>query len=159
MKALLESWNARSDGERRLLGAIGALTLLVLVVALVWLPLERERRRLAAAVPNLAASLGEMQRQAEEVKRVRTLPATTPTAAPLASVVTTGNLTRSLPGAQATLADERRVRIVASDVPYGALLESVAAAQATSGLSVQSARIEALPAPGRVRADLTLTRP
>ena len=160
MSALRDSWRARSDGERRVLGTIGALAVLALLIAFAWLPLERDRQRLAATNPALEASLAEMQRQAEEVKRVRTLPATTPaTDVPLAAVIASGALTRGLNGAQATLSDERRVRLVAADVPYGALLETIAAAQGANALRVESARIEALPPAGRVRAELTLARP
>jgi type II secretory pathway component PulM len=38
------------------------------------------------------------------------------------------------------------------------LLDWLATAQAAHGLRVESARIEALPTPGRVRAELTLAR-
>jgi type II secretory pathway component PulM len=160
MSALAGLWQSRAPAERKLLAAAALACAIVLVATLAWLPLERLRTRLAAEIPALSASIALMRRQAEEVQRVRPLPASTPaTLAPLASLVASGALTHALPGAQAVLADERRLKITASDAAYGSLLESVAQAQGVHGLSVESARIEALAAPGRVRAELVLARP
>jgi len=50
------------------------------------------------------------------------------------------------------------VRVSGADVAYGALLEWLGAAQASHGLRVESAKLDALPAAGRVRAELVLTR-
>ena len=159
MNALAAYWRSRSVPERRVLASLGALGAAILFVALAWLPLERARARLSAETPRLEGAIATLQRQAEEVKRVRALPALTPSsAAPLASLVSSGALTRTFPGAQAALVDDRRVRVSASDAAYGTLLEAIAAAQSVHGLRVESARIEALPAGGRVRAELTLAR-
>jgi type II secretory pathway component PulM len=65
---------------------------------------------------------------------------------------------RELAGAQLSMADEKHVRLRGDDVAFTALLEWLGAAQSTNGLRVESARIEALASPGRVRADLTLAR-
>lgn len=151
-------WAARSPRERAILAAGAIAAAVLLLVALVWLPLERSRARLALEIPRLAASVANLESQAEEVKRVRALPAATPTTlAPLTTVVPA--LMRSLPAAQVSTVDDRRVRITSADVAYGALLEAIAAAQATHGLRVDSAGVDALPAAGRVRAELVLARP
>jgi general secretion pathway protein M len=160
VSGLAQAWSARPDSERRALAALAMLALAVLVIAFAWLPMERSRQRLAAELPGIEASIALMQQQSAEVKRLRSLPASaSPAAMPLAALLASGDLTRALPGAQATLADERRVRLVAADAAYGALLETIASAQRAGGLRVETARIEALPAPGRVRAELTLARP
>ena len=75
---------------------------------------------------------------------------------PTASVASA--LGTRLPGAQVVPIDDKRVRIAASDVAYGALLEAIASAQGAYGMRVDSARIDALPGAGRVRAELVLTR-
>ncbi|QJR15767.1 type II secretion system protein GspM [Usitatibacter palustris] len=146
--------------ERKVLqiGAIAAAILLF--IAFAWIPMERARARLAAELPRLEASVQSMERAAAEVQRLRAMPAPKgPTVAtPLASLVASGVLTRDLPGAQVSLADERRVRVNGGDLAYGALLEAIASAQAAHGLRVESARIEKLPAAGRVRAELVLAR-
>ena len=150
-------WARRSARERTILATGGALVLALLLVALVWLPLERSRARLAAGLPRLAASVATMQRQAAEVARVRSLPASASAAmAPTSTVAAT--LGTRLPGAQVVPVDDKRVRIAGSDIAYGALLEAIASAQGAYGMRVDSARIDALPSAGRVRAELVLTR-
>jgi general secretion pathway protein M len=153
------AWAARPARERQAIAAIAFAVATVLLAAFVWLPLERQRARLAAEVPRLAASVATMERQAAEVARIRSLPATpaAATAAPAAAMATA--LGARLPGAQVTPLDDKRVRLAGSDVPYGAVLETLAAAQSGFGLRVDTARIEALPAAGRVRAELVLARP
>jgi general secretion pathway protein M len=150
------AWTRRNPAERRYI-AMGALAVgAVLVVALVWLPLERARTRLAADLPRLRAEVAALQRDAEEVKRLRALPASNPSSAsPLASLATNGG---GLAGAQLAVLDERRVRITGADVSFAGLLEWLRNAQATHGVRVESARLDALPAPGRVRAELVLSR-
>ena len=54
--------------------------------------------------------------------------------------------------------DARRVRVTGADVSFAALLEWLRNAQATHGMRVESARVDALPAAGRVRAELLLSR-
>jgi type II secretory pathway component PulM len=153
---LANAWSRRSPNERRAL-AIGACVVgAILVVTLVWLPLERARARLANDLPRLRAATAALQRDAEEVKRLRAMPqAVAVTNSPLASLATNGG---GLAGAQFAVLDERRVRVTGADVSFAALLEWLRNAQATHGVRVESARLEALPAPGRVRAELLLAR-
>lgn len=151
-------WAARSPGERRTLAYGAAIVVALLVLALVWLPLQRSRERLVKELPRLAASIATMERQATEVARVRSMPAVASAAeAPLATLAPA--LGRSLPTAQVAAIDAKRVRISGADLPFGALLETLADAQATQGLRVDTARIDALPTVGRVRAELVLARP
>ena len=156
MRRIVQAWQARGEGERRVATIVASLAALALLVALVWLPLERSRARLAAELPRLRASIGALERDADEVKRLRALPAAVPgTSAPLASLATNSG---GLAGAQMTVIDARRVRLVGADVGFGPLLEWLRNAQLTHGMRVESARIDALPAPGRVRAELVLAR-
>ena len=93
---------------------------------------------------------------AQEVKRLRSQPvAPAGTAAPLASLATNAG---GLPGAQVTVMDERRVRVTGADVSFTALLEWLRAGEATHRVRVESARLEALPAPGRVRVEMVVAR-
>ncbi len=152
-------WYSRSPRERSLLTAGLAVLGMMLLVALVWLPLERSRLRLAADLPALRASLAALERDAEEVKRLRALGPTIPAnSSPLAPLIAANAWARQLPGVQLTVPDEKHVRLTGEDIGFGALLDWLATAQAAHGLRVESARIEALRAPGRVRAELTLAR-
>jgi type II secretory pathway component PulM len=156
MSAITHAWHARNRRERRVLGTAGALAALALVVALVWLPLERSRSRLAGELPRLRASIAALERDAEEVRRLRAAPAVAPAAGtPLATLATNGG---GLAGATMQVLDERRVRLAGADVSFAALLEWLRNAQATHGMRVESARLDALPAAGRVRAEIFLAR-
>jgi len=144
-------WRARSARERRLLAWGGALTVALLFVALAWLPLARSHARLEREMPAARASLESLQRQADEARRLRAMPAVAPTPAAQGGAP-------ALAGAQVSTPAPGRLRIVASDVAFSALLDWLTAVEAAQGLHVESARVEALSAPGRVRADLTLER-
>ena len=154
--SLATYWSSRGATERRNVVRAAVAVGIVLVVALVWLPLERTRARLAAEMPMLRASLAALQRDADEVKRLRSLPPlATQSAAPLATLATNGG---GLAGATMTVIDARRVRLSGPDVGFAALLEWLRNARVTHGMRVESARLDALAAPGRVRAELVLAR-
>lgn len=156
MSRLVQAWAARTPRERSAIAWGAALVALALAAAFVWLPLERARTRLAAQLPALRGSIAALQRDAAEVKRLRALPAAAPAlATPLASLASNAG---GLAGAQIAVLDDRRVRVTGGDVSFAALLEWLRNAAATHGMRVETAHLEALPAPGRVRAELVLTR-
>jgi len=156
MNRLTAAWSLRTPPERRAIAVLAGIVVASLVVALVWLPLERSRARLAAELPALRASIAALQRDADEVKRLRAMPAPAARpASPLAALATNGG---GLSGAQMTVLDERRLRLVGDDVSFGALLEWLRNAQSTHGVRVESAKVEARPAAGRVRADIVVAR-
>jgi len=155
MNAASAWWSGRSPRERSVLRAIAALVVGLLAL-LVWIDSERTRARLNADLPRLRASIATLERDAAEVQRLRTLPVAAASAqSPLATLATNGG---GLPGAQIAILDERRVKVTGGDVGFGMLLEWLRNAQATHGMRVESARLDALPTTGRVRAELVLTR-
>jgi type II secretory pathway component PulM len=159
MRTLAESWRARPERERSFLAAGALVVGVMLYVALVWLPLERARVRLEADLPALRASIAALERDAAEVKRLRATPSAIPqNRMPLASLMSANAWARQLPGVQVTVPDERHVKLAGDDIPFTALLDWLVTAQAAHGLRVESARIDARPETGRVRADLTLVR-
>ena len=148
---------ALSPRQRRVAIVLAAVAGLA-VLALVAVEGQRTRTRLDAELPRLRASIAALERDAAEVKRLRAMPPATarPNApSPLATLATNGG---GLPGAQISVLDERRVKVSGSDVGFGSLLEFLQNAQVTHGMRVESARLEALPAAGRVRAELLLAR-
>lgn len=151
-----DAWARRSPAEQRVIMGLGIAIAAIVLVVVVWWPLERERTRWRAELPVLRASLAQMERQAQEVKRLRGAPPAAPGAtSPLASLATNAG---GLPGAQVSVIDERRVRVTGADVSFTALLEWLRAGEATHRVRVESARLDALPAPGRVRVDLVVAR-
>jgi general secretion pathway protein M len=155
MKAVAGAWEARSPAERRVLGVLGFIVVAAFIVAFVWLPLERTRARLGAELPRLRASVASLEQQAETVRRLKAMPPRMVAATPITAL--SGN-PANLPGAQVASLDERRIRITASDVGFSALLDWLTSVQASHGLRVESARLDALPVNGRVRAELVLSR-
>lgn len=149
-------WYARAPRERRAIALGGGAIAIALVVALVWLPLERTRNRLLAELPALRASIASLEDDAREVRRLRALPPVAQARnTPLAELASNAEL----PGAQVSLLDNQHVKVSGADVGVAALLEWLAHAEGAHGVHVEAAHLEALPAPGRVRAELTLARP
>lgn len=159
MKTVAEAWRARPERERSFLAAGALVVGVMLYVALVWLPLERMRGRLEADLPALRASIAALERDAAEVKRLRATPSSIPqNRMPLASLMGANAWARQLPGVQVTVPDDRHVKITGDDIAFTALLDWLATAQAAHGLRVESARIDAKPEAGRVKAALSLVR-
>ncbi len=155
MSALANAWGQRSPRERLVLGWIMALALAALVVAFVWLPLERLRTRLASEVPRLRDSVAALEREADTVRQLKAMPVRAGTATPAAALA---GAPPTLVGAQVAPLDDRRIRVTGSDVGFAALLDWIRSVQASHGLRVDSARLEALPTAGRVRVELVMAR-
>lgn len=158
--SLADLWYARPERERSALTAGLVVVAIMLVIALVWLPLERTRSRLNAELPRLRASVEQLQLDAAEARRLKAMAPTIPAnPMPLAPLLRSNTWARELPGLQLSVPDEKHVKLVAIDVGFTALLDWLVTVQAAHGLRVESARIDALPAQGHVRAELVLARP
>lgn len=159
--SLLARWRARPARERLVISAVGLVALALLFVAFAWLPLERQRSRLAGELPALRASVAEMRAQADEVRRLKSMPplARAGNPAPLASLLSAGTLAQGLPGARLTPVDGKRIRLAVDDASWARLVEWISTAQTLHGLSAESASVEALATAGRVRAELVLVAP
>ena len=156
MSALAAFLRDRRAGERMAIFIVGGIAVAALVIAFAWLPLERSRQRLREQLPALRASVQTLERQAEEAKRLKSFPPHSATAGePLTATIAA----KPLPGAQVAVVDAKTLAITASDVGFAALLDWLSAMQGTQALRVESARIDALATPGRVRADLRLSKP
>lgn len=149
-------YRSRPDRERLAMRVV-AFAAVALLALWGWVENERARARLQQQLPQLRASIASLERAAEEVKRLRAMPpaAAADAGAPLASLASNAG---GVPGAQITVLDERRVRLTGADVALASLLDWLAGARATHGVRVESARLERLPAPGRVRAELVVSR-
>lgn len=151
-----EIWRQRSAGERRTLGVGAGAIALLLFIAFAWIPLERQRARLEGELPRLRAAVATLERDADEVRRLRAMPAAShEDAAPLSALAASAGVPA---GTRLTVLDARRVKLSGDDTAFTALIEWLARAAPAQGLRVESARLEALASPGRVRADVTLAR-
>ena len=153
-------WVSRSPRERTALAGLAAATAALVAFALVWLPMDRARTRIAVELPALRASVAEMRAQAAEAKDLRAMPARgagAPT--PLASLIASGTLTQGLPGARLSALDGKRLRLAIDDASWTRLVEWLSTANAMHGLAVEEATIDALAAVGRVHAAIVLAAP
>ena len=154
MRPVTDYWRSRPAPERRIWAMLALLAMGAVLVAFVWLPLERSRARLAVEIPKVRASIESMQRDAAEAKRLRALPPAAATQAPLSSLAA-----NAATGMQVSTLDAKRVRAAAADIAFNTLVEWIVAAQASHGVHVETAHLDRLAAPGRVKADVVLARP
>ncbi len=165
MKATLAShlapltarWSALNDRQRGIAMWSGVALLALLFIALVWLPLDRAQRSLNDRLPMLRAQHAALQRDAEEVRRLKTLPAPSTTAA--GRQPDANSLRTVFAGAEVTAIGSGRYRIVMADGRFARWLDSVRALNGQLVVAELSARrdgdklrIEAVllpPGPGR----------
>jgi general secretion pathway protein M len=119
-------WTALAPRQQRLVLWGGLLLAVVLFVALVWLPLERAQRSLTARLPELRAQYVALQRDAEEVKRLKGLP---PAAAPNTPgrVPDINQLRTVFAGAEVVALGSGRYRVMLPDGRFGRWLDGVRA--------------------------------
>ena len=120
-------WAALDGRQQRLVQVGGALLAVVLLVVFVWLPLERTHRQLAARLPALQAQHAAMQRDADEVKRLRSLPATLAPSGGTTRAPDANALRTLFPGADVTALGSGRYRVQLADGRFGAWLDGVRA--------------------------------
>ena len=165
MKQLLEQfkafWAGRQPRERTLLVSLAAFLIIALVAQLLWTS-HQARVRLRKQVPMLIQQVGELQRKASDLQRLKTDPAT-PTPADgnalLATAIAAAN-TAGMPEAapQLKLESARRLRLKGT-LPFDRWVEWTAALQRDGQIRLITCRIDADVAPGAVTIDALLALP
>ena len=159
MKAALRRlWQARAPRERMVIAVLAA----VLGVALyLWLlhSADRARGQLRASVATLRTQAALLEQQAAEYQRLQAMPAPAASATDLRALVQARADAARLSGALTRIdaPDADQVRLTFGAVSFADWLEWVAALQAQQ-LRLESARVEALSAPGVVSVTATLSR-
>lgn len=159
MKAqFVQFWRARAPRERVVLAAGAALLALALGYAYAWLPMQRELVQLRETLPHLRAQAEQIQRDAEEVARLRARPAASQRGGSVTAVVEQRAAASGLREHIATLAaqDDGRVRVVLPRIGFDAWLAWIGELQAAHGVRVESARIESSGEAGMVRIEAVL---
>jgi type II secretory pathway component PulM len=155
--AVLRSLDART----RTIAIVGlAVLAIALVFAYAWLPAARGRTALAERVPALNAKLATMRLQAEEIKRLNTLPA-------LAANTTRTPTTRAdksaleatfANSARATPADGNSFQVTIPAIVYTAWIDRLD--QVAERFQMHATKMTIKPIadkPGQVTVDFTLT--
>jgi len=158
MKALARLWAARDPRERRVIAAL-AVVLGVACYALGVHSAERARAQLRASVATLRTGAARLDQQADEHQRLRAAPASPASPADMGALVQARIDAAGLSGALTRIdaADAAHVSVTFGAVSFADWLGWVAALQAQQ-LRVETARVEALDAPGMVSATAALSR-
>ncbi len=152
---LLRRWHRMDARQQRLFGGLGALLVLAVLLAYVWLPAVRERDRLTARLPQLSAQLASMKQQAEEVRQLNSTSALAP-APPVATDIAS---LQSVFGevARVSVDSNRAFRVVIPKTSYANWWDRVGDVQARHQLQMISLSLQALPGNTReVSVDMLL---
>ena len=156
--ALRRAWESRAPRERLVIAALaavlGAASYLLLLHSA-----DRARGQLRASVATLRTQAALLEQQAAEYQRLRAMPAPAASPTDLRALVQARADAARLSGALSRIdaPDADHVRLTFGAVSFADWLEWVAALQAQQ-LRLESARVEALSAPGVVSVTATLSR-
>lgn len=159
MRARLEKlWQERAPQERRVIAVVAAVVALLLYV---WLlsSAGSARTRLGASVSVLAAQAHRLDRDADELQRLRAQPQTPAAQGDLRKLVEAqagaAGLSHALQKIDA--ADANQVKVVFGAVAFANWLGFIAALEAQH-VRLDACRLEALSTPGLVSVTATLMR-
>ncbi len=153
--AWAQRWSILSGRQRTVILAGAGILIVALLFAYVWLPIQHSRSDNAARLPELRARLAEMQHQAEELQRIRAVPATAASLRPLDAQA----LRSAFSGSQVsvTALDRQRFRLAAADTGYVIWIDELNRLQTQSAARVEEATLSALAQPGRIKVEATFS--
>jgi type II secretory pathway component PulM len=152
-----EWWRARAPRERLVYG-LGAGALLVASLwAYVWLPVQDDRARLAAAVPKLKREAAETVRESAEVERLRA--AARGRGAVPQTAIEAAMKSAGFGDAYAGVSSlgEGRVQVNLRTVPFDELVRALAALGESHGVAVETAALRAA-GEGKVQVESLVLR-
>lgn len=152
-------WKQASPRERWLIGGGFGLLLLVVLIFYVWQPVDRDRQKLRANLPQLRANAEQMRLNAAEVVRLKTLSssASLPNGGIRSAVeksAETFKLRDSM--SQVSMEGDGRISILMATVSFDAWVRWLGHLQEQYRIRLESCRVEALPQPGMVRIKAVL---
>jgi general secretion pathway protein M len=150
----LAYWGARTDQERRFLGAGAAVLLVALVYLLLVAPALDGRAQLRRSLPALRQQAAELQALAQQATALNAQPA------PQVAPITREALAASLAGrgltAQSLSVSGEHAKLQLNNASFANLVMWLDAQRREGRIGVLDAVFTALPAPGQVDANLTL---
>jgi general secretion pathway protein M len=148
--ALSPIWGERTERERAVIAFALILLALVLAYAYVWLPLTHERDRLLMRVPELRSEAAAMERDARELKKMRTA---APAAVGVRAAIQDASAAIRLPDGALEIVqqDPTRIRVAIGSARSEHAFTWVARLQSTAGIRIEQIRVTSLGEGGRVR--------
>lgn len=160
MKArLLEFWQGLNARERWLVGSGALLLAIMLLYVLVWEPISAGEKRLRARLPQLRADAQAVRLGAQEVQRLR---ASSPPVAPIGDAAATLDALARGQGWQNVSVqpvDSARARLILPSVEFDRWVAWVGEVRRDQRMVLDSAEVEALPAPGMVKVNAVFAAP
>lgn len=159
LKTATSWWQRLAPRERHLISWGGAGLLAALCYAYLWQPIATERHKLRASLPQLRADAAQIQRQAQEVARLKASVTLPPRGAAIKSAIQQAINEAGLDSKtlQVNLLDEGRANMTMASVSFDAWTAMAANLQKNHGIRLESCAIEALPEPGMVSVRAVLT--
>ncbi len=133
---LRRRWSALPGAQQRIGTIAGVLIAGLVAYAFIWLPVMREHDSLVTRLPQMQAQLQAMQSQANELQRIRALPAID---AKAGTALDSAAL-QSTFGASARIsaAPDRAFRVLIAKIPYAQWWDRLGEAQGRHGLQLKS---------------------
>lgn len=148
-----EWWQGRNTRERALIALGGAALAVAVLWAYVWVPLEADRVRLAAALPTLRAQAQQVALQATDVERLRAAARSRGGAGPSQPAIEETLKAAGLGVTGVAMLGGGRVQVNLGVVPFDALVRAIAQLAESHGLAVETIALKAAGEPGRVRVE------
>lgn len=155
--ALIQFWRARAPRERLVLAG-AALLVPALGFAYGWLPMQREVAQLRQALPQLREQARQVEQDAEEVARLKKLPAVRQAKDNLASAIEQRALASGLRERIESITPQGagKVKVVLPQVAFDHWIALLGELQASHGVRVESTRIQAADEAGMVSVEAVL---
>jgi general secretion pathway protein M len=147
-------WQQRNAKERRLLSVA---TVIVLIALIYWIfinPALTNKAKLEAAIPPLRLQVSEMAVMSGQYAQITT--AMTENIEPISRETLEASLMRKGIKAQSMTVSEDIVRVQISSVAYSVIMEWILEMQKAARLTVEEAKLTALPEKGQVGVVLTM---
>jgi general secretion pathway protein M len=156
LERLRELWNERSARERAILVGGAVAVALVALYLFLWQPGLAASRRLSATLPKLRAQVELMRMQQVEIAKLRKSVGAAAQGGDLRALLQSSGA--RAPFAKSMRIDAtsgERVTLAVNGADFDDWLRWVAEAQRETGARLERCRINALEAPGMVRAEAT----
>lgn len=147
-------WQQRNAKERRLLSAATVLVLLALTYWIFISPALSNKAKLEVAIPQLRLQVSEMAALSGQYAQIAT--AMTENIEPVSREVLEASLLRKGIKTQSLTASDDIVRLQISSVAYSVMMEWILEMQKAARLTVEEAKLTALPEKGQVSVVLTM---
>lgn len=146
-------WQQLAPRERRVISWGGSILLAALLYAYLWQPLNAERHKLRASLPQLRASAAEMASQAQEAARLRQNAGVTPGGPALQAAIeqAASEAGTDKNTMQINLLDTNRASINIQKISFDNWTALAARLQGEKHVRLDSCAIEALTETGAVR--------